>query len=250
MAIRLLLFSVVLSFFCFSVQAQSEKKVLFVGNSYTYFWNLPQNVAAMSNDKPSIRLKTKQSTAGGANLGQHWRGEKELKTKEILSNEKFDFVVLQDHSMRSIEHPDSLSFFGKKFATLIKEMGAQPVVYMTWAREWNPFMQETITKEYLKLAESINAKVVPVGLAWKMAKELRPDIKLYDQDGSHPSALGTYLTACVFYGVLTGESPVGLTHRLISKDMHQEKLYLNIQSKEDALFCQLIALETLKSFPD
>ena len=230
--------------------SQSEKSVLFIGNSYTYFWNLPQNVAAMSAENSKTLLKTKQSTAGGATLGQHWRGEKDLKTREILQKEKFDAVIIQDHSMRSIKHPDSLSLFGKKFGDLIKENGAQAFVYMTWSREWNPFMQETITKEYIKLAQTINARVVPVGLAWEKARQLRPTINLYDADGSHPSALGTYLTACVFYGVLTGESPVGLSHRLISKDVHGEKIYLNIQSKEDTLFCQLVAFEVLKAFPD
>ena len=32
-------------------QTESPQKVLFVGNSYTYFWNLPQNVALMAESQ-------------------------------------------------------------------------------------------------------------------------------------------------------------------------------------------------------
>jgi hypothetical protein len=33
---------------------------------------------------------------------------------------------------------------------------------------------------------------------------------LYDKDGSHPTAAGTYLAACVFYGALWERTPEGL----------------------------------------
>lgn len=217
------------------ISAQTPKKVLFVGNSYTYFWNLPQNVALMAESR-NIEMTTRQSTVGGANLGQHWRYEKELKSRDIIQEGDFDAIIIQDHSKRAIEHPDSLMYFGKKFGDLIKSKNAQPYVYMTWAREWDPYMQQPIMDKYTELAEKINAKIVPVGLAWQRSKKLRPELNLYDPDGSHPSTVGTYLSACVFFGVLTNQSPVGLPHRLISEDKDGEKLYINIQSENDALF--------------
>jgi hypothetical protein len=228
-------------------QAQLSKKVLFVGNSYTYFWNLPQCVSAMTQTD-SLQLITRQSTNGGVNLSQHWHSKKDLETRAILEQDNFDIVVLQDHSMRAINSPDSLQFYGHKFADLISHKGAKVFLYMTWAREWNPYMQKTITEQYGLLAESINATIVPVGPAWQKAKEMRSDIDLYDPDGSHPSPTGTYLTACVFYGVLTGQSPVGLPARLISQDHNGEKLYLNIQSEGDALFLQEVANDIIKEW--
>lgn len=229
--------------------SNQEQNVLFVGNSYTYFWNLPQVVQgfALANDKSIV---TRQSTAGGANLGQHWRGAKGLESKSIIQDGNFDIVILQDHSMRSIQAPDSLMYYGQLFGNLIKSKGAQPYVYMTWSRQWNPYMIQTIKKEYTRIGEKINARIVPAGLAWQRALQLRPDLPLYDDDGSHPSALGTYLTACVFYGVITGDSPVGLPHRLVSTDQYGEKLYLTIQSLENALFCQQVAAEIINEFID
>ena len=88
---------------------------------------------------------------------------------------------------------------------------------------------------------------MPVGLAWQRARELRPLIPLYDTDQIHPSPLGTYLTACVFYGALTKKSPVGLPPRLTYEDSHGQKIYLNLQSEGDALFCQHVAEEILQT---
>jgi len=168
----------------------------------------------------------------------------------MIEEVDYDIVVLQDHSLRSIQAPDSLMFYGKLFGGLIKSKGAQPYVYMTWSRKWDPYMIERIQREYTRLAEQINAQLVPVGLAWQRALELRPNLPLYDDDGSHPSSLGTYLNACVFYGIITGKSPLGLTNRLISKDQYGQKLYITIQSKENALFCQKVAEEIINQYID
>lgn len=226
-------------------QDTSNTSVLFIGNSYTYFWNLPQSVNAFTKHE-NLNYTIKQSTAGGANLGEHWRGEKSLSSKDLIKNGQFDVVILQDHSTITIDHPDSLIYYGHKFAEIIKETNGKPYLYMTWSREWDPFMIDSIEYYYEKLGIEIGAEVVPVGLAWKKALHLRPDLPLYDEDMSHPSPLGTYLNACVFYSVLTGRSPIGLPNRLTTKDETGQTLFLNIQSKENALFCQKVAYEVTK----
>ncbi|GAB5551772.1 MAG: hypothetical protein Sapg2KO_13630 [Saprospiraceae bacterium] len=236
----LLIFLLFLFTVSLSAQSKVSKDILFVGNSYTYFWNLPQVVAQMAVER-DIAITTRQSTSGGTNLGQHYRGAKALKSVELIQSGDFNIVVLQDHSRRAIDAPDSLMYYGALLGEMVKKSGAQPYVYLTWARQWDPSMQDPITKEYMALAKKINAKVVPVGLAWEKAREINPHFPLYDQDQSHPSSLGTYLSACVFFAVMTDQSPVGLPNRLITTDKDGEKFYLTIQSKADALFCQQIA---------
>ena len=232
-----------------SAQDSGDKKILFVGNSYRYFWNLPQTVDLMAESQ-DIDIVTQQSTAGGANWSEHWHGKKGLNTKSKIVEGSYDIVVLQNHSMSTINRPDSLMHYGAMLNNLITENGGQTYLYMTWAREWNPYMIDTIKEKYTELAEKINARIVPVGLAWQRARELRPGFPLYFPDGSHQSSLGTYLTACVFYGVITGKSPVGLPNRLISKDQYGEKIYVQIQTNEDALFCQKVAEEIINEYVD
>ncbi len=231
-------------FLSFSAFAQAPEKVLFVGNSYTYFWNLPQQVAAMAKSR-DLTIDTWQSTSGGTSLAQHWRGEKKLQSLPMIRTGKYDAVVLQDFSMQALNAPDTLLQYGQQFAAEAKANGARVFLYMTWARAFDPYMQATITERYNELAELCGATIVPVGPAWERARSLRPDLELYDPDQSHPSPTGTYLTACVFYGVFTGQSPVGLSQRLVSTDHAGENLYLNIQSSENALFCQKVAADIL-----
>lgn len=230
-----------------NVSAQEDKSgdILFIGNSYTYFWNLPQHVAAMAESR-NIRLNTFQTTIGGSNLGQHWKSERNLRSRFLIESKNFTGVVLQDHSMRSIEQPDSQAYYMEKWAETIKDQGGRVYLYMTWARKWDPYMLRKISESYISIGEKTDAVVVPVGWAWHRAQKLRPDLELFDPDGSHPSPIGTYLSACVFFEVLTGENPIGLPHRLTSKDHAGEKLYLNILTEGDALFCQKVAHEILQ----
>jgi hypothetical protein len=238
------LLATVFLFSSLSVVAQVPEKVLFVGNSYTYFWNLPQQVAAMAESR-KVAINTSQSTSGGTSLAQHWRGDKKLQSLSMIRAGAYDAVVLQDFSMQALNAPDTLLQYGQQFAKEAQAKGARVYLYMTWSRAFDPYMQATITAKYEELAALCDATIVPVGPAWERARSLRPDLPLYDPDQSHPSPMGTYLAACVFYGVFTGQSPVGLPHRLVSTDFAGEKLYLNIQASEDALFCQKVAADVL-----
>ena len=100
-------------------------KVLFVGNSYTYFSNLPQMVSLIS-DSTDTKLITEKSTAGGARLSQHWKGERGLTTMEKIKEGRYDIVVLQEQSMGTIEQPDSFLLYAKKLSEFIQDQGAKP----------------------------------------------------------------------------------------------------------------------------
>ncbi len=238
---------------CHSVQVFSQdslsRHILFVGNSYTYFWNLPQSVQAMAASQ-NLPYVMRQSTSGGTNLGQHWRGEKSLQTVSNMESGAYDAIILQDHSLQAINHPDSLLIYATKLAALVSDNDTRVLLYMTWAREWNPYMLNIIQAEYIRAADAIDAELIPVGIAWQQARTLRHDLKLFHPDGSHPSPAGTYLTACVVYAVLTGMSPVGLPPRLTSTDIYGEPLYLNIQTEEDAEFLQQVAWDVVQGHHD
>jgi hypothetical protein len=208
--------------------AQDKKdtlKVLFVGNSYTHVNNLPQIVSIVSQGVNTM-LITKQSTKGGAKLRDHWFGERGLKTKKIIKNGNFDIVVLQGYSMSTILEPDSLRKYLKLFCNYVRENGAEPYFYNTWAREKVPQSQKTIDSVYYSIATETNATVVPVGQAWEQAKKLRPDIKLYEKDGSHPSKFGTILAAYTFVATIVHELPVKPKRAYSAEDIDGEFLLL------------------------
>ncbi len=238
----ILLISIILLTIPGSFAQKDSLKILFVGNSYTFFENLPQIVSGIS-DQTKTKLITKKSTAGGARLSEHWNGKKGLRTKEVIKNGNYDIVILQEHSLGTIDEPDSIRKYGKLFCDLIRENKATPYFYLTWAREKTPQTQETINQVYTDVAAQNKAIVVPVGKAWALARQLRPDIKLYTSDGSHPCALGTFLTACVFVASISNEIPDKLPTTYMTTDITGESVILMKVSKTDVAFCQKIAKE-------
>jgi hypothetical protein len=95
------------------------------------------------------------------------------------------------------------------FDQAIKAAGAKTVLYMTWARLSAPESQQTISEAYINIGGELGAIVVPVGLAWQRFLREHEAPALYDRDQSHPTLAGSYLAACVFFGVLFKKSSVG-----------------------------------------
>lgn len=233
--------------FC-SSKAQTGKdslRILFVGNSYTSMSNIP-NLVSLISDSTNVKLVTAKSTMSGATLSNHWNGEKGLKTKEAISSGKYDIVVLQGMSMETIESKDDFLKYSKKLSDLVKASGAKPYLYVTWAREKTPELQDTITNVYKQAAKANECDLILVGEAWKLARQQRPDIPLYMPDGSHQSNVGAFLTACVFVNYFAGEILPTLRSNYNTIDTNGEKGMVKIDNTSDVMFCQQVATDLLK----
>jgi hypothetical protein len=233
------IFLTILLLFAFTqVNANSNRdtlRVLFIGNSYIFYNNLPQMVSLLS-DSLNTKLICKKSTYGGSTLGDHWNSRKGLRTREILEKEKFDIVVIQDNSMWPLEHADSVSMFGKLFCDLIKSKKATPYIYNTWSREATPQTQPAINKVYETLALETQSVLVPVGSIWAEAKIQKPATQLYFTDGSHPSPLGTFLIALCFVKKITGVLPTKYATVYNYPAIDNESIRLMQVSENDILF--------------
>lgn len=231
-----------LLFLHLSVAAQQDTvKVLFVGNSFTYFYNLPQVVSAMAGEQ-GFPLVARQSTVGGSNLEQHWNEERGTVTRQLIEGEDWDYIVFNNHSLSPITAPDAFMEYGQKFAELAKARGAKPVFMMTWAYESNPLMQGPITEKYQQLAAATASAYVPGGPLFAEARKWRPDLDLFFDD-KHPSYAGTYMLGLAFCKFFTGRSVAGLPERITTTDKDGEKLYLIFMPKEDAAFLQQLVDE-------
>ncbi len=89
------------------------------------------------------------------------------------------------------------------------------------------------------------ATVIPMGTTWELALETRPTIGLFTSDGSHPNALGTLLTACVFVKAITGELPENLPGTFMITDEAGESVRLLGADPLDAEFCIRITKEVM-----
>ena len=225
-----------------SAQKGTAEKVLFVGNSFTFYFNLPLVVESMAKEK-GINLDVYQSTAGGASLRDHWTGKKNLSTKNKIQNGMFDKIILQDYSTNPVNKTQESMDYFKRFIDLSESINANVYIYGTWPV---PLMKGARydgidpIQYALKPILSDNVTLVPVGTAFRLFQAQYPEISLYTSDNKHPSPVGTYLAACVFLKVLTGKSPKGLYRRFDRKDENGKKVFLGMVETSDAKKCQQI----------
>lgn len=114
-------------------------------------------MVSLISDSLDTKLICTKSTVGGTNLGEHWNELKGLKSKTLIQNGSYDIVVFHDHSMRPIEAPDSLLYYGGLLCELIKSKKARPFIYNTWSREKTPETQGVINSAYSRLAKQCGA---------------------------------------------------------------------------------------------
>lgn len=190
-------------------EAQPERpgppiRVLFIGNSYTETNNLPGMIAqlARQDDRP---LEVEMVVRNGYSLDQHWQ---EGAARAAIEKGDWDYVVLQDQSEMPLLSPDKTIESGMLFGEVIRKVGAKPLLFVTWTKKYSSDQQQPITDTYIRLAQEIDARLVPVGPVWVDVGRGR--VVFYRPDESHPTPLGTYVAALVFYAVIYDRSPLGL----------------------------------------
>lgn len=214
--------------------------VFFVGNSYTFYFELPALVEAISEALNGPRIRTESHTIGGYTLRRHIEDGHVAKVlgDAAPDGDPWEWVVLQEQSRLGVPYADStVGSIGDPYAflsasaelaELVRSSGSEPAFYMSWAKERFPHQIEALASAYDSAGVANDAPVAPVGRAWARVRERRPDFRLFDADGSHPSALGSYLAACVIYATLTGESPVGAPRRIVSPESGDELVSLDM----------------------
>ena len=242
------LFFYIVLFFANFTYAQSFD-VLFIGNSYTYYNNLPEMISNIANDLGDT-VNYDQNTPGGTSLYAHSQNQT---TINKINQQNWDFVVLQDQSQRPSLSPSYVAASVYPYATQLVNLinsnyiCSEPVFYMTWGRKYGDQtncqsyppvctflgMQERLRDSYLTMGLDNNASVSPVGIAFKNSISLDSTIDLYTSDNSHPSIYGSYLAACTFYSTIFKKSSVGCSYKP------------NAINQSDALFLQQVASSTV-----
>lgn len=197
---------------------QDSLRLLFIGNSYTYYHDLPKMVYEIAKSQKK-KLSVKSVTKGGEKLSGHLKNQK---LRDMLTSQKWDFVVLQEQSSTPAKPTEVVmaeSYPAAKSLDSLIHIGspnAKTIFYMTWGHKYGTThkidnyplaytyegMQERIKTSYLEMTYQNNARCAPVGMAWQRVRAERPDYQLYTSDLSHPSTLGTYLAANVIYATI------------------------------------------------
>lgn len=204
------------------------RKVYFVGNSYTYYNNMPvmfRDFAAAKGDTVVYGM----SAPGGYTFMQH---STDATTLAGIASQSWDIVVLQEQSQRPSFPPAQVATevypYARKLDSIIhaNDSCTQTMFMMTWGRRngdamncgFYPVvctyagMQGRLRESYMQMTQDNNAVVAPMGAAWKIIIDSFPTIDLYVSDSSHPSVAGSYLQACVMYASVFHRPASGCTY--------------------------------------
>lgn len=214
---------------CITTYAQQHtKRVLFLGNSYTYSNNLPQMLADAALSAGDTVLHD-SNAPGGYTFEGHSTNATSLSK---IAQGTWDYVVLQEQSQLPSFPDFQVQSDVYPFAAILNDsiLAANPctetVFFMTWGRKngdasncanWPPVcsyegMDSLLNLRYRIMADDNEALVSPAGAVWNYIRETAPQIELYNPDESHPSVAGTYAAACTFYATLFRSNPENITY--------------------------------------
>lgn len=198
-----------------SAETADSLRVLWIGNSFTFTNDLPEMVQKIASSK-NMKLSCTRALVGGEQLSGH------LKRQNLLDHLKrggWDYVVIQEQSSNPALPTQQVITktypYAQKLCELAKANSPKVkiIFFMTWAHKYGnknyvknyPLddtyegMQERLKISYLEMTYDNNAWCAPVGMAWKKVREERPNLVLYHHDLEHPSVIGSYIAANVFF---------------------------------------------------
>ncbi|MGC6174991.1 DUF4886 domain-containing protein [Lacrimispora sp. 38-1] len=221
---------------------KEQPSVLFLGNSMTYYNDLP-SVFTQLSQSGGYMPEVYELTEGSYRLEYFADREDEVGSQvyDALENYTWDYVILQEQSGIATMGEDVMYPAARTLDTMIRQAQGESVFLMTWAykegisvdflpglkyKESRAEMQTKIAGHYMNIAKELDAMLAPAGIAFMRCASQFPEIELWDEDENHPSPAGTYLSACVLYKVLYDQSPEGLEYSGDLDPQTAEKLQL------------------------
>ena len=198
-------------------------KVLFIGNSRTYYepctpgfaaYNIPNMVQSMAVGEPR-KLEVKTVTECGQTLAGHFSNTVPPTDARVqIATKGWEYVVLQAATNETDNgtQANTRSLLQQyKTAILATNPSAKIVLYENWSLLNAPADQPRLTTFYQVAADDIAAKIAPVGRAWRQVGFTETQLFNADGDGKHATTLGAYVAASTFYSLFYGKQAPSTT---------------------------------------
>ena len=199
--------------------AWTQEKVLFVGNSLTYYNDMPTLFEGIANSK-GYRVEVDSYTIGGTGLAE-MRSSSEL--IGIIRSQSWDKVVLQpgtgESSGGSIS-TDSTAAVCRRIIEMVRAINptAKVCIYEIsngvtpgeGAGDYDYYLytQQRILDTVTQIARLAEVPLAPAGECFREHYSTHRDLLLHSTfNDIHPNLAGSYLVACAIYETLY-ETPV------------------------------------------
>ena len=220
--IALICSTILIGFAC-----EAQTKVLFLGNSFTYMYDVPTLFAGLASSAGISVFVDENTQAGMAVANESIIGHASDATSQAkIVSQDWDYIVVQDNQGNYVNSVGYLpSACGNANVTLYNQIKANnPCTRIIYLAEWGPvggvFSGDNtvncinrIHGNMLYLNDNIGNEIVsPVGKSWITSFTSLPSVNLYYSDNVHPSLEGCYLTAATVFTTIFKYNPTTLTY--------------------------------------
>lgn len=201
------------------LNGQSQKKVLFIGNSMTYFNDMPLLFESIANEKGK-NVDVDFYAPGGTGFVNH---HVDNNVYSLFQNNVWDMVILQPGTSESagVSWPvNTTAARGNQMQDSIKKYSPCAKIFLyqipygvpssdTYATYFQ--VQTKIKDSISKLADSMHVPFVAAGECARQHYLAQQDLLLHNSyNDVHPNLNGSYLVACAMYAAIFQE-PVSNT---------------------------------------
>lgn len=182
-------------------------KVLFVGNSHTFYNDMPTVFKMLCEQSGTAKVEAVMQAHPGVHLSWHLKQRWELRHALVQGN--FDYMVFQQAAHPCPPKEETLAD-GAEMVRLARQAGVTPIATVTWAERRFPENQAKMYDIFDALHRETGVICSPVGQVFEYVLQNEPDIDLYWHDGEHCSPYGSYVVAACALAVIFDRSAVGL----------------------------------------
>lgn len=174
-------------------------KVLFLGNSHTYYNDLPALFKKICRE---CGKDVEVNMLAQPGVTYEWHLTQYTDLRFALVHGGYDCIIMQQAAHEPCPSKEETIRDAGKIIEMAKAQGIKVIQILPWARLGMPEEFEKMKDIYYTLCDKYSVKLNPVGLVFEDIVKNHPDICLHWFDGAHAGPYGSYANALCTYVTL------------------------------------------------
>jgi len=194
------------------------KNILFIGNSYTYYSDMPEKIFASMAEAAGFDCAVTSVTVGGCELSR-FADENDgpgQKLRAAIAGQYYHIVVLQEQGLRPATEPEIFDESVAALLALLRPQAEHFMLYATCGRKdghadlvelqmTGAELIRALAASYDAVGEKYGLPVAHSGRAFLRHMAEHPEVELYNADLLHPSYEGSVIAAKTILDVMIRE---------------------------------------------
>lgn len=172
-------------------------KLLFIGNSHTYYNAMPDMVRRLL-EATGVRAHVTMLAEGGKTLSYHATAPSTIFN---IRHGGYDIVIAQERGANF----DKSAFLSaaRHLYDLTEQARCALYFYMPWPSRTGRMTQTDMTEAYADFCHKSNCFFAPVGEVFARVARVLPGQALIGEDGNHATPFGSYVSAVTIFYTIT-----------------------------------------------